>query len=373
MGGRRTEPGAPDSAILRRPGRPAGRGFRWPLPRRRTVSTPIIIYNLFPRLVGHMRRWAAHAGRAREMGFNWLFLNPVQYPGFSGSLYAVKDHYRINPLFVPPGVDDGMAELRRTVDTLHSQGLRVMMDLVINHTAKDCELTESHPEWYRRDEDGEVLSPSAIDPADSRKVTVWGDLAEIDNRGTPDRAGLWSYWTELLTHYLELGFDGFRCDAAYKVPAELWDRLIGTARRARPADPGRCGGTDPLPPDAARTRHQRHQVRRTVGGDGPARGRLGGRPGSSRPPRHMADMDGDGRSRGGGPLPLRLRHRTDPADGGIARRRMPFRLRSGRPGGPALAAGGPDFRRPSEAVDVAALARRSALRTLMVSILSSAL
>lgn len=58
------------------------------------MSAPII-YNLFPRLVGHMGRWSAHAGRAREMGFNWLFLNPIQYPGFSGSLYAVKDLYRL--------------------------------------------------------------------------------------------------------------------------------------------------------------------------------------------------------------------------------------------------------------------------------------
>ena len=34
------------------------------------------------------------------MGFNWIFLNPIHYPGFSGSLYAVKDYYALNPLFV---------------------------------------------------------------------------------------------------------------------------------------------------------------------------------------------------------------------------------------------------------------------------------
>jgi hypothetical protein len=198
------------------------------------MRAPIIIYNLFPRLVGHMGRWPAHAGRAREMGFNWLYLNPVQYPGFSGSLYAVKDFYRLNPLFVPPGAPDDMAELRRTVDAIHHQGLRVMMDLVVNHTAKDSELTLRHPSWFKRDQKGEVLSPSAIDPADARKVTVWGDLAEIDNQTSADREGLWSYWTDMLQFYLSLGFDGFRCDAAYKVPAALWERLIGTARRQRP-------------------------------------------------------------------------------------------------------------------------------------------
>jgi starch synthase (maltosyl-transferring) len=192
-----------------------------------------IIYNLFPRLVGHMGRWSAHAARAREMGFDWIFVNPIQYPGFSGSLYAVKDFFKLNPIFVPPGCADPMAELRHTLEALHDAGLRVMMDLVINHTAKDSELTRAHPSWFRRDKSGAVISPSAIDPADARKVTVWGDLAEVDNAGSADRQGLWSYWTALVQYYLDLGFDGFRCDAAYKVPARLWEQLLGVARRKR--------------------------------------------------------------------------------------------------------------------------------------------
>ena len=52
--------------------------------------TPII-YNLFPRLVGPADRWPDHAARAAAMGFNWLYLNPWHYPGFSGSLYAPKE------------------------------------------------------------------------------------------------------------------------------------------------------------------------------------------------------------------------------------------------------------------------------------------
>jgi starch synthase (maltosyl-transferring) len=80
-----------------------------------------------------------------------------------------------------------------------------------------------------------VVSPSAIDPADARKITVWGDLAEIDNANSPDREGLWAYWTAMLQYHLDLGFDGFRCDAAYKVPRRLWEQLIGVARRRNPS------------------------------------------------------------------------------------------------------------------------------------------
>ena len=71
----------------------------------------MIIYNLFPRLAGDMRAWDAHLDRAAEMGFDWVFINPIQYPGFSGSLYAVKDFYRLNPSFIPEGVSDPMGEL----------------------------------------------------------------------------------------------------------------------------------------------------------------------------------------------------------------------------------------------------------------------
>ena len=69
-----------------------------------------------------------------------------------------------------------------------------MMDLVINHTAKDALLVEQHPEWFRREADGELRSPRAIDPVDPRKFTVWGDLAEIDYGKPSTRPALIEYW-----------------------------------------------------------------------------------------------------------------------------------------------------------------------------------
>jgi starch synthase (maltosyl-transferring) len=190
-----------------------------------------IIYSLFPRLAGEMPTWLEHSERARDLGFNWIYLNPFHYTGFSGSLYAVKDFYRLNPIFVPDGCADPVEELRKTVAGMHDQGLKVMMDLVVNHTSKDSPLIKDHPSWFRRDGEGYVISPSAIDPADSRKVTVWGDLAEIDNANSSDRQELWAYWTALVQFYLDLGFDGFRCDAAYKVPSRLWQLLISAGRK----------------------------------------------------------------------------------------------------------------------------------------------
>jgi starch synthase (maltosyl-transferring) len=197
--------------------------------------TPPLIYNLFPRLVGPTSRWAEHVRRAREMGFNWLYLNPWHYPGFSGSLYAPKELMRLNPLFLPAGADASSLEpLREFLREMDEMAMPVMMDLVINHTSKDSPLIEQHPEWFVRDEHGQVVSPFVRDPDDPKKVTVWGDLAEVDNEHSPDRDALWDYWAQLVRESLELGFRGFRCDAAYKVPAALWRKLIDEARRIDP-------------------------------------------------------------------------------------------------------------------------------------------
>ena len=109
-----------------------------------------------------------------------------------------------------------------------------MMDLVINHTAKDSVLASEHPEWFLRDPGGELRSPRAIDPVDPRKFTVWGDLAEIDYHNLDVRAAQIAYWVKLVRHHLDLGFNGFRCDAAYQVPAEVWQGIIGAAKAKAP-------------------------------------------------------------------------------------------------------------------------------------------
>ena len=191
------------------------------------------IYNLFPTLAGTTRDWMVHVPRIAAMGFNAVYINPFHYPGFSGSLYAVKDYYRLNPRFRGGEAGDDDTLLERFTDTARAQELRVIMDLVINHASKDSELVAQHPDWFTRDAKGDVVSPRAIDPADARRQTVWGDLAELAYR-SPQQHQILDYFQQLVRHYVGLGFGGFRCDAAYKVPAEIWRGLIDSARAASP-------------------------------------------------------------------------------------------------------------------------------------------
>jgi len=188
------------------------------------------IYNLFPLLAGPLPGWHGHLDRAAAMGFSWIFVNPFHQAGFSGSLYSVKDHYAIDRRLIQDGASP-WEQLRNMLGEASRRDLHVMMDLVINHTAFDSPLTREHPTWFKRDADGAIVHPGA---KDGKKQVLWRDLAEVDNEASPDREALWAHWRDLALHYAGLGFRGFRCDAAYQVPAPLWQELIGAVKARYP-------------------------------------------------------------------------------------------------------------------------------------------
>ncbi len=188
------------------------------------------IYNLFPLLAGPLPRWGQHLARSRAMGFNWVFMNAFHQAGFSGSLYAVKDHYAIDARLLDGGAPP-LEQLRELLDAAARLGLRVMMDLVINHTAFDAPLVHTHPSWFLRDQQGGLVHPGA---REGNRQVVWRDLAQVDNARSPDRGALWAYWRDLALYYAGMGFGGFRCDAAYQVPPELWAYLIREVKARYP-------------------------------------------------------------------------------------------------------------------------------------------
>jgi starch synthase (maltosyl-transferring) len=165
------------------------------------------------------------------MGFTAVFVNSFHETGFSGSLYAVRDYFRLNSLFLHREQDPADSKpLLKFIADCKAAGLELIMDLVINHTAIDSPLVNEHPAWYRHDPSGAVSCPFAIDPGDPGKVTVWGDLASIDNDGSGDRENLWKFWDTVVAYYQGMGIHGFRCDAAYQVPSSLWKWLIARAK-----------------------------------------------------------------------------------------------------------------------------------------------
>ncbi len=192
----------------------------------------MIIYNLYPLLAGPFNRWGKHFERAAAMQFDWVYINPIQQLGASRSLYSIADCYHLNPVFLDPGSaslpDDQARQMTRQA---RAAGLKVMIDLVINHCAIDAPLTRKHPEWFMRESDGRIANASC--QSDNGKV-VWTDLAQFDHRHTRDPEGLYRYCFGVVEHLISLGVDGFRCDAAYQVPHHLWQRIIREIKSRHP-------------------------------------------------------------------------------------------------------------------------------------------
>jgi starch synthase (maltosyl-transferring) len=192
----------------------------------------MVIYNLFPTLIGPFSVWEKHLARASQMGFNWVFVNPIQRPGISGSLYSISDYYDLNPLLIDQNSKKNPQEqTQETIKVAEKMGLKMMVDLVINHCSVDSDLLRLHPEWFLWETKGHVAHPFCYE---NNKKVVWKDLARFDYRDTKDKEGLFCFLLDIVKFLVGLGFKGFRCDAAYQVPASLWMRLIRETKKMYP-------------------------------------------------------------------------------------------------------------------------------------------
>jgi glycosidase len=186
------------------------------------VDTPrsfqsLVIYEIYVRnhsLQGTFAAVTADLPRIRAMGVDVVWFMPIHPIGVArrkgslGSPYAITDYRTTNPEY---GSRDAFAVL---VARAHELGLRVMIDVVYNHTAADAALLAEHPEWYHRDETGQPVTT----------VPDWSDIVDL----VYDDPALWDYQIETLRQWAELGVDGFRCDVASLVPVAFWEE----ARRA---------------------------------------------------------------------------------------------------------------------------------------------
>ena len=71
----------------------------------------------------------------REMGFNGIWLMPI-HPSPTYHKYDVKDYYDVDEVY---GTLD---DLKNLVDEAHKRGIKVILDLVVNHSSSD------HP-WFK--------------------------------------------------------------------------------------------------------------------------------------------------------------------------------------------------------------------------------
>lgn len=187
----------------------------------------LYIYNIFPKLFKNINEWNDNLDRIKDMGFNCIFINSIHLPGFSKSIYAVKDHYNYNELFFIKN-KPYEEQLKNFISNCKAKNLDIIMDLIINHTSKDSPLVTEHRDWYKADENNELIIPGVWQDG---MMIKWNDLAVFDIESSPDKKNLWDYLLNIGRCFLKLGFTGFRCDAAYQINSEFWEFLISTLKK----------------------------------------------------------------------------------------------------------------------------------------------
>jgi cyclomaltodextrinase / maltogenic alpha-amylase / neopullulanase len=183
-----------------------------------------VIYELFPRhfsAEGNFNGVTARLDELKDLGVTVIWLMPIHpigekfRKGSYGSPYAVRDYYAIN-------TDYGTADdFKRLVGEAHKRGMKVIIDIVANHTAWDNVLISSHPEFYKHDADGKIIPP----------VPEWTDVAGLDYNNPKLR----EYMITMLEYWLtEFDLDGFRCDVAHMVPVDFWNQARTALDKTKP-------------------------------------------------------------------------------------------------------------------------------------------
>ncbi len=158
---------------------------------------------------GTLKAFVPHINRLKNMGVSIVWLMPifpvgqVNRKGTLGSAYSIRDYKTVNPDYGT--IDD----LKIVVDQIHKAGMHVVLDWVANHTAWDHEWITSHPEYYERDQWGNIKAPNAD----------WTDTAHLNYGNPATREAMidaLKFWVE------KLDIDGYRCDMAGLVPVDFW-------------------------------------------------------------------------------------------------------------------------------------------------------
>ena len=153
--------------------------------------------------------------------FASLIKDPEERAKALGSYYAVSDFKKINPEF------GTIEDFRTLVQTAHDNDMYVILDWVPNHTGWDHTWIKTNPEFYTKNEKGEIT-----DPLNEDGIPVgWADVADLNY----DNQELRKTMIADMKHWIvNENIDGFRCDVAGSVPTEFWQQAVPALRAEKP-------------------------------------------------------------------------------------------------------------------------------------------
>lgn len=176
---------------------------------------------------GNIQGVIAGLDSIKALGTNVLWVMPIHPRGIAnrkgtlGSPYAARDYRAIDSAY-------GTAtDFHALVDSVHSKGMKIILDWVPNHTAWDNVWVTEHPDFYVRDAQGRLTVPTDAQGT----PTGWTDVAELDYANPALRRTM----IETMQYWLrEYNLDGFRVDVAGFVPYDFWRETVPALRASVP-------------------------------------------------------------------------------------------------------------------------------------------
>ncbi len=207
--------------------------------------------------------------------------NPHVVKGKAGSPYAIRDYYDVCPDMAMK-VKDRMAEFEALIDRTHRAGLKVIIDFVPNHVAreyasdaknakiKDLGEGDNQEKFFDPQNNfyyltGQRFAPRDVDlgqgddaydeyPARatgndcysaSPSRNDWYETVKLNYGIDPWNGSThfdpvpstWTRMLDILQFWADKGIDGFRCDMAHMVPVAFWQWAI---RQVKSSHPGIC-------------------------------------------------------------------------------------------------------------------------------------
>ena len=164
-----------------------------------------IIYQIFVRNFskeGTFKKVEEDLPRLKDFGVTIVYLMPIHEIGVKnrkgtiGSPYSIKDYFSISKDL---GNEKDLISL---INKTHELGMKIIVDMVFNHTSRDNPLMVTHPEYY--------YHPNNDITKFGNKVGDWSDVCDLET----SREDTQEYLLSVLKYWANIGFDGFRFDVA---------------------------------------------------------------------------------------------------------------------------------------------------------------
>lgn len=183
----------------------------------------LTIYSIYLRNHGNLNNFKLlknDLSRIKNMNFDSIWLLPIHQIGEKnkkgnlGCPYSIKDYNSINPEY------GNIEDFKSFIDEAHNLGIKIIIDVVYNHTSYDSVLYNTHPEFFLKDKNNNPIS----------KVDDWSDVIDLDFNNKE----LWNHLIDSLKKWSLLGVDGFRCDVASLVEIEFWKKAKSEIKKINP-------------------------------------------------------------------------------------------------------------------------------------------